>query len=565
MISKLQKITLFSLILLLLNSCSLAYFVSKDQKVTILKDPKATVLIEKKEPLMNKNKDKYVLHCDGNAKQVTIKKDGYKTINKVFVPYNLSPAAYGTIAINAAAAGITLYTFIKNSESGAPPMLFGALGTVIGGVWGTGVAAFSPEFLRFDRTIHLDKDSLLPIPTRDSLMKEIKLNKVGVDIKPENMEEFYPTYSEYLKGKYTKKFKVKGIDATKIEDTYFSDELNTLLKKSGFVDTSRLVLKSSYNQNTFLDATIIGLKNTEVINSSISTNTGSTMFSTVDLKIKWDVLDYYKNVVYSDTINSKSGEFLSSYTVTTTAGSTITSTTVGKSSYLEDAIRDAIETGLYTLMNKSKFKSFLKLDKVINQDTLAVMELKKASSNVSSIEQAVQASVTVKTKNGHGSGFFISEDGFIVTNYHVVSDSAKLEVIMNDGVKYPAKIIRVNKTSDLALLKIEKNGIVPFDFSGKSQPAMGNEIYVIGTPSAEDLSQTLSKGIISSIRKQTNGSKIIQTDASISLGNSGGPLIEKGGNLLGIVNAKLVGMGVEGISFAIPANEIAKCLSIKSK
>ena len=76
---------------------------------------------------------------------------------------------------------------------------------------------------------------------------------------------------------------------------------------------------------------------------------------------------------------------------------------------------------------------------------------------------------------------------------------------------------------------------------------------------------SLSKGIISSIRKQANGSKIIQTDASISRGNSGGPLIDKDGKLLGIVNAKLIGMGIEGISFAIPATEIVKGLAIKLK
>jgi S1-C subfamily serine protease len=563
MVKKIQKIAVFSLLLLLLNSCTLAYFVNKNQKVKFVKNLNVTVLIDKKEPQIEN--DKYVLVCDGSAKQITIKRDGYKTINKVCVPHNLSPAAYGTIAINTAVAGISLYSFISGSGSGAPPALFGALGSFIGGVWGVGLVAFSPELLRFDRTIYLNKDSLLLIPTRDSQMKEIKLNKVGVDIRPENLEEYYPTYNEYLKGKYIKKYKIRGVEATKIEDTYFSDELNSLLKKNGFVDTSRLVLKSSYNQNAFLNATIIRYKNTEVINSSVSNSTGSTTFINVELKIKWDVLDYYKNVVYSDTIDSKSGEFISSYTYTTTTGSTITSNTVGKSTYREDATKDAIETGLYTLMNKPKFKAFMKLEKEIVQDTLSEMEIKKGSSNVSSIEQAVQASVTVKSKNGHGSGFFVSEDGFLVTNYHVVSDSSKLEVVMNDGVKFPARIIRVNKTSDLALLKIEKTGIIPFDFTGKSQAAMGNEIYVIGTPSSEDLSQTLSKGIVSSIRKQANGSKIIQTDASISLGNSGGPLIDKGGNLLGIVNAKLVGMGVEGISFAIQANEIARSLVIKLK
>lgn len=563
MIYKLQKLAFLLIVIVSLNSCTLGYFMKKTQQVSMVKDSAATILIDNKEPLM-KN-DKYILACDGDAKQITIKKEGYKIINKVCVPYRLSPAAYGTVAMNAAASGIALYSFISSQDTDAPPVLFGILGSGVGGVWGLGLVRFDLKFQRFDKTIFLNKDTQILIPTRDSLMKEIKLNKVGVDIKPENSEGFYPSYKQYIKGKLTKKYTTKGAEATKIEDTYFSDELNSLLRKNGFVDTSRLVLKSNYNQNAFLNATVIGYKYTGVINRSISNDFASTTFINVELKIKWDVLDYYKNIVYSDTISSKSGDFVCSYTYTSAGVNAITSNTVGKSTYKEDAIRDAIETGLYTLMNKPKFKNFMKLEKEVAQDALSQMDIDKAPAYVSSIEQAVQASVTVKTKNGHGSGFFVSENGYVVTNYHAISDSSKLEIIMSDGSKHPAKIIRFDKTSDLALLKIEKNGIVPFNFLLDTPVSMGKEIYVIGTPSAEDLSQTLTKGIISSIRKQANGSRIMQTDASINLGNSGGPLIDKEGNLLGIVNAKLVGVGVEGISFAIPADEIAKCLVIKLK
>ena len=113
--------------------------------------------------------------------------------------------------------------------------------------------------------------------------------------------------------------------------------------------------------------------------------------------------------------------------------------------------------------------------------------------------------------------------------------------------------------------KLKEKSIVPFKIPLSDNSTIGKEIYVIGTPSAEDLSQTLSKGIISSIRKQPGSTKLIQTDASVSAGDSGGSMIDKEGNLIGIVNSKVVGLGIEGIAFAIPAPEIYKGLSIQIK
>jgi len=311
-------------------------------------------------------------------------------------------------------------------------------------------------------------------------------------------------------------------------------------------------LNTNYNQNAYLDATIIGYKWLYIPNSANPTDERKTGFINVELDVKWDVLDFYKKTIYSDTIKAKSGEFISYVTS-------------ANSNYSKDALKDAMETSLYTFMNKEKFLNTMMLPKPTMVNTLQSMEINTTNSYVSNIEQAVQSTVTVRTPKGHGSGFFISGDGYIVTNYHVISDTTKLEIILNDGSRVTPKIIRFNKETDLALLKIEKNNIVPFKLLDTENSGMGKEIYVIGTPSSEDLSQTLTKGIISSIRKQANGSKIIQTDASISRGNSGGPLIDKEGNLLGIVNAKLIGMGIEGISFAIPETEIVKSLAIKLK
>jgi len=542
------KLILIASLVVLLNSCSLGFLIGKNQSIVIVKDSLTTIQINKKEPEIKNNK--YVLPRNAEPQQVILKRDGYKTQYRVITPYKLDPAGYATIGLNALIIGVPFTAFAAVIE--APTLIpFFLVSTTIGGYYGYMATLFNNKFWQYDNQILLN-ESLVKIAVRDSISKEIQLNKVAVDISPENSEDYYPSYQDYKSGKLKTKVNIKAENGIKIDDTYYSDELNNLLKKNGYIDTTGLVLKSNYNQNAYLDAKVLGYKYIWIQNNGRPTDIRKTGFINVELKIKWDVLDFYKKPIYSDTIKSKSGEFVSFVKT-------------ANSAYEKEALKDAMETGLYSLLNSAKFKSVMKMEKVGVADTLKTFQLNAGKVYVSSIEQAVQSSVTIRTPKGHGSGFFVSENGYIVTNYHVIADTAKLEVILNDGSKLIPKIIRFNKESDLALLKIEKNNIVPFNISDTESAGMGKEIYVIGTPSAEDLSQTLTKGIISSIRKQANGSKIIQTDASVSRGSSGGPLIDKEGKLLGIVNAKLIGMGIEGISFAMPANEITKSLAIKLK
>jgi len=184
---------------------------------------------------------------------------------------------------------------------------------------------------------------------------------------------------------------------------------------------------------------------------------------------------------------------------------------------------------------------------------------------VDNLNNAAKSVVTIKVKKGHGSGCVISNDTYIITNYHVVSDTAsKIEVILEDGSKYPAKVIRVNPLYDLAIIKTQPLKLKPFEIKSSNQISIGSEVYSIGTPSDIELGQTIAKGIISGKRsfgKQT----LIQTDVSINRGNSGGALVNKSGVLVGIVASKLVGIGVEGIGFAIPSYFIKEALKIRQK
>ena len=166
--------------------------------------------------------------------------------------------------------------------------------------------------------------------------------------------------------------------------------------------------------------------------------------------------------------------------------------------------------------------------------------------------------------NGHGSGVVISADGYIVTNYHVVAGSKKIEVIFNNGTIVAGEVIRNNSESDLALIKVKLEGLSPLIVSEDKNPEIGIDVWAIGTPSSLDLGQTVSKGIVSGIRK-TNGLTMLQIDAKISPGNSGGALINKDGTVLGIVSSKLIGYGTEGIGFAISSAEVLQSLNIRYK
>nr|WP_237487552.1 Do family serine endopeptidase [Parapontixanthobacter aurantiacus] len=165
-----------------------------------------------------------------------------------------------------------------------------------------------------------------------------------------------------------------------------------------------------------------------------------------------------------------------------------------------------------------------------------------------------------------GSGFIISADGYVVTNNHVVSPDRRgtveeITVTMPDGTEYPAELVGADAASDLAVLKIERGEPFPFvEFGNSSQARPGDWVIAIGNPF--NLGGTVTSGIISAIARTTGQGgaydRYIQTDASINRGNSGGPLFDMQGNVIGINNAIFSPSGGSvGIGFAIPAETAA--------
>ncbi|MBP3852382.1 MAG: trypsin-like peptidase domain-containing protein [Erysipelotrichaceae bacterium] len=160
-------------------------------------------------------------------------------------------------------------------------------------------------------------------------------------------------------------------------------------------------------------------------------------------------------------------------------------------------------------------------------------------------------------EQGAGSGVIFSEDGYIVTNNHVVNGATHIVVTTTDGKEYEADIVGTDPQSDLAVIKIDAKGLTTATMGDSDNLEVGDAAIAIGNPLGA-LGGTVTQGIISSLNRQIeiDGTvmTLLQTDASINPGNSGGGLFDANGNLIGIVNAKASSDGVEGLGFAIPIN-----------
>ena len=169
-----------------------------------------------------------------------------------------------------------------------------------------------------------------------------------------------------------------------------------------------------------------------------------------------------------------------------------------------------------------------------------------------------------REKVGSGSGVIIREDGYIVTNNHVIEGATKIEVTLNNNQTYQATLVGTDPATDVALLKIEANGLPVVPFGDSDKLRLGEWVIAIGSP--YDLRSTITAGIVSAKgRSMPNYSgefkieSFIQTDAAVNPGNSGGALVDKAGNLVGINTAIISQTGsYAGYSFAVPVNIVKK-------
>ncbi len=174
------------------------------------------------------------------------------------------------------------------------------------------------------------------------------------------------------------------------------------------------------------------------------------------------------------------------------------------------------------------------------------------------MQPLLAATVVVRAGSGIGSGFIVSQDGLVLTACHVIDGAKQVVVKTLDGREFEARILRKNHKFDVALLStgMLHNACLPVRLE---VPGQGVPIFALGAPRGLEFS--VSKGIVSGQAK-IDDLQYLQTDASISPGNSGGPLVDDTGHSVAIVTSKMVGMGVEGVAFGIPIKAALNALEL---
>lgn len=196
--------------------------------------------------------------------------------------------------------------------------------------------------------------------------------------------------------------------------------------------------------------------------------------------------------------------------------------------------------------------SIVDIARQVGPAVVGIVATGESSSGMFLIPQQTQSS---------GSGIIISSDGYIVTNNHVVEGASSLKVTLNTMEEYDAKLVGTDPQTDLAVIKIEATGLTSAVLGNSSDVEVGELAIAIGNPLGQELAGTVTTGIISATNRQVTVDDVeytlLQTDAAINEGNSGGALVNAYGEVIGINSVKMASTGVEGLGFAIPS-DIAK-------
>ncbi len=164
-----------------------------------------------------------------------------------------------------------------------------------------------------------------------------------------------------------------------------------------------------------------------------------------------------------------------------------------------------------------------------------------------------------------GSGIILTEDGYIATNSHVVDDSTKTGVMvtLSDKREYLGTIVGVDAKTDIAVIKIDADGLTPAEFADSEKLSVGQQVFAIGTPLDIEFLNSLTKGTLSAVGRLLSNSYVryIQTDAAINPGNSGGALVDEYGRVIGMNTAKIVSSGYDNMGFAIPSDTVVEIIN----
>ncbi len=412
-----------------------------------------------------------------------------------------------------------------------------------------------PRLWNYPRTITIP--TMEKFVNRDSAEKYMFIDKAAIKVKNKDYNYFnYSSHTSFLSAidkpsTYKEDTALKGRkdkNAIDADYTVFEDPINKMLSRTGYIDTLNLIFPNM--ANTLSITANIKSITFRTLNSMNGNAVCSRMY------IEWDIQDYFKQSIYKTHTDVRSDVF---NIVSMGENSTYTEK-------LNTILKDNVEYSFLKLQSEIKEKGLLKAEPY-KRDSGALISVAAPVVNTATNKflAAVNSVVTVKVDDGHGSGIVFSDDGYIITNYHVVAGSKKLQVLFNnDTTKYTATLVRKSLYGDLALIKIDRKGLQAMNFVSEQKADLGMDVWAIGTPRNLKLGQSLTRGIISAIRK-ANENTFLQTDVQVSPGNSGGALVDRDGNVIGVICSKLVSLGTEGVSFAVSANQVFEMLNLGYK
>ncbi len=310
---------------------------------------------------------------------------------------------------------------------------------------------------------------------------------------------------------------------------------------------------------------------------------------TSNIDINWQFYDRHnKEIIFKETISSEyffessliTEEFYNSvienFYVLFGKGTNVKSILENQTSKRVDFSSNVSTQGKTEELDEDSVSTHIQSEKVVQSDLfedeilfdeevkIPFVQLEKMDVFADLVALSTNASVTVIIDDrGHGSGVVVSANGYIVTNHHVIEKAKYIDVQFANGIILPGDIITSSEKYDLALIKVRAGGLTALPIAKDDENVrQGDEVFVVGAPGFKELGQSVSKGIISG-KRSNDGVKILQTDTKISPGNSGSPLINMNGEIVGIINAKLIDEGVEGLGFAIDARYLYNVLGLK--
>lgn len=538
-----------SIALICITTSCTAIFIPGKQKVNFTTDNDSTIVSIDKEEIGKGKSFEHKIYKRG-LQQIVLKTPGYKDEHVMLRPYRRSPAFYPLAVLDL-------------------PFLVMGYGQILINL---------EKSLDYPKNVDFKNQVFYDERTKDQ--RYIKVNSIKVDIKDQtkDIKVYYVNDQEDIDAKLyeeielrkkndeearlkeqerldkLKKKKKNKIPSTTLnekkdgksiftDDTRFSEDLFNILLETGYVDTVNRIFQDDNN-------TMIVQAKIQKIDEFIIDG-GTTNYRKLGLGISWYLLNMYDEIIDSTHVYNFSDPFVTKYYVTP--------------DYVE-MVGDAIARSFHELRKTDLFNKNIGVQTDFTSKE-APLVLVKPKSIVKELSDASLASVIIKRKDGgHGSGFAITEDGYILTNYHVISGEleskqAEFKVLLANGLSLDAKIVRFNRARDIALLKVEYNFEKAFVLSSEKTFKNLSEVYTIGAPKSVELGQSVSIGLISNERN-SNNNNVLQLSMSINGGNSGGPLFDKTGVLHGVIQAKLVGKDTEGVGFAIPGYLIPDYLKI---